>query len=61
MSELTIILKDIERTYRHRKAIYQPYTITYDDPIILEAIAEAKKNFVGEPDEIIIKIHFQVI
>ena len=59
MSELTIILKDDERTYRHRKAIYQPYVITYDDPLLLEAIAEAKRNFQGEPDEVIVKITFQ--
>ncbi len=61
MSELTVILKDTERTYRYKKMIYQPYTITYDDPIIMEALEEAKKNFIGEPEEIIIKIHFQVI
>jgi hypothetical protein len=60
MSELTIVLKDEERTYRHKKAIYQPYVITYDDPLILEAIEEAKRNFQGEPDDIIVKIHFQV-
>ena len=60
MSELTVIFKDSERTYRHKKMIYQPYIITYDDPIIIEAIEEAKKNFIGEPDDIIIKIHFQV-
>jgi len=60
MSELTVILKDEERTYKHKKAVYQPYTITFDDPLILEAIEEAKKNFIGEPDDIIIKIHFQV-
>ena len=60
LSEVTVILKDEERTYKHKQIIYESYAISYDDPVIQRLIEEAKKNFVGEPDDIIIKTHFQV-
>lgn len=58
MSELTIILKDENRTYKHKSLVYQPFIISENDPIILNAILEAKKNFDGEPEDIIVKVSF---
>ena len=60
MSELTVILKDEERTYRHKFIIYENYTVTHDDPVILQCIDEAMKNFEGIPDEVQIKIHMEI-
>lgn len=60
MSELTIILKDSERTYRQNFLIYEQYSLAYDDPVICMAIAEAKKNFSGEPESIQVKIHMEI-
>jgi len=60
MSELTVILKDDSRTYRQKFAIYETYTISEDDPVILKCIDEAKQNFDGEPEDIEIKIHMEV-
>jgi hypothetical protein len=61
MNELTVILKDSERTYRHKFLLYEEYTVSITDPVILLCIEEAKKSFVGEPESIQIKIHMEVI
>jgi hypothetical protein len=60
LSELTVILKDSERTYRQKFLIYDAYCPAYDDPIIIQCIQKAKKNFDGEPDDINIKIHLEI-
>lgn len=60
MTELTVILKDSDRTYRQKFLVYEAYSTTEDDPVILRCIDEAKKNFDGEPEEINIKIHLEI-
>jgi hypothetical protein len=58
MSELTVILKDSERTYRQKFLMYSPFIIG-DEPLhpdIVKCINEAKLNFQGEPEEITIRI-----
>lgn len=60
MSELTVILKDSERTYRQKFLVYDSYCPVHDDPLIMRCIEEAKKNFDGEPEDINIKIHLEI-
>jgi hypothetical protein len=60
MNELTVILKDSDRTYRQKFLIYEQYTMSEDDPVIRMCIEEAKKNFEGEPESIQIKIHLEI-
>ena len=60
MSELTVILKDSERTYRQKFLVYEAYCPAHDDPLIMRCILEAKKNFDGEPEDINIKIHLEI-
>lgn len=60
MSELTVILKDSERTYRQKFLMYNPYSITYDDPQIIDCIQKAKVNFQGEPEDITIRISMEI-
>lgn len=60
MNELTIILKDSERTYRQKFLMYERYAVHEDDPVILFCIAEARKNFEGEPESIQVKIHMEI-
>lgn len=60
MSELTVILKDSERTYRQKFLMYNPYSVMPDDPEILRCIQAAKINFQGDPEEIKIKIHLEI-
>jgi hypothetical protein len=35
MTELTVILKDADRTYRQKFLIYEAYSMSEDDPVIL--------------------------
>jgi len=60
MTELTVILKDSDRTYRQKFLIYDNYSASDNDPIILACIEEAKKSFEGEPENVQIKIHLEV-
>lgn len=60
MNELTVVLKDSERTYRHKFVIYEAYAVSEDDAMIKACIEEAKKSFEGEPESIQIKIHMEV-
>jgi len=60
MTELTVILKDSDRTYRQKFLIYEDYSPKEDDPVILNCIQEAKKNFDGNPESINIKIHLEI-
>jgi len=59
MNELTVVLKDSDRTYRQKFLIYERYKVSQDDAIIIACIQEAKKNFEGEPESIQIKIHLE--
>lgn len=59
MSELTVILKDSDRTYRQKFLVYEDYTMSCEDAVILRCIDEAKKNFDGEPEQIQIKTHME--
>ncbi len=60
MNELTVILKDPERTYRQKFLIYETISVAEDDPVIVKCIEEAKMNFDGEPESIQIKIHLEI-
>lgn len=60
MSELTVILKDSDRTYRQKFLIYESYSPCDTDPVIIMCIEEAKKNFEGDPETIQIKIHVEI-
>ena len=60
MNELTVILKDSDRTYRQNFLIYEKYSVAYDDPVIIACIEAAKKNFQGDPESIQVKIHLEI-
>ncbi len=59
MNELTVILKDSDRTYRQKFLVYEAYQVSCEDPVILKCIDEARKNFEGDPENIQIKIHLE--
>jgi len=60
MSELTVVLKDSDRTYRQKFLSYENYSISDQDPLILSCIEQAKKNFEGEPESVEVKIHLEI-
>lgn len=53
--EITVVLKDGDRTYRHKFLIYDEVLLSPECAIIRDCIAEACKNFTGQPDDVIIK------
>lgn len=53
--EVTVILKDSERTYRQKFLVYEEFKMNEDDGLIRTCIASAKKNFDGEPEDIQIR------
>ena len=60
MTEITVILKDSDRTYRQKFILYENYAASEDDPVIIKCIDEAKKSFEGNPETIQIKIHLEI-
>jgi hypothetical protein len=60
VSEITVIIKDEEKTLKKKFLIYDPYQVSQEDPTIKNCIEETLKNFAGEPAKITVKIHFIV-
>lgn len=50
--ELSITIKDSERTLKKEFLVYEPVTLVEDDPIISQCIKEVVEEFKGEPDDI---------
>lgn len=61
MNELTVVLKNSDRTYRQKFLIYEAYAVSAEDPIVLKCLEESKKNFDGEPESVQIKIIMEII
>ncbi len=60
-SELSITIRDEERTLKTKHLIYDNYTVNTDDPIIKEIIAKALQEFNAEPTAIRIRINLLVL
>lgn len=60
MSEITVILKDSERSYKQKFLIYETYVVSLDDETIKKCIEEAKQNF-KDPEDIKIKISMEYV
>ena len=56
LSELTVIIKDEEKSLRKKFIIYEPITTSEFDPIIGECVKATLANFSGDPDHIEVKI-----
>ncbi len=54
-TELTVIIKNTESTYRQKFSLYDEYSMDPGDPVILKCIEDTKKNFTGEVEDIQIK------
>lgn len=60
MNELTVILKDADRTYKQKFLIYESYSVSDADPLVIKCIEEAKKSFPGEAESIQIRIGMEI-
>ena len=59
-SEITVTIKDEEKTLKAKFLIYEPYTVRDDDEVIRRCINETMKGFVGEPDSVKIRINMEL-
>jgi hypothetical protein len=59
-SEITVIIKDEEKTLRKNFLIYESYSVHESDPIIKSCIDDVLKNFSSEPKDINVKIHLEI-
>ena len=50
--ELTVIIKDDDKTCKQKFLIYDNFTMKEDDPTVAECIRLSKENFKGSPDSI---------
>ena len=61
MVEVTIILKSSDKTYKQKFLHYNNekcIEMTNIDPVLSEMVQEAKQNFKGEAEDVIIKTNF---
>ena len=61
VSEITIIVKDEEKTLRSKYLAYEKYQIDQEDPVIKDCIEKTVKNFNTTPTDIQVKISLEVI
>lgn len=60
VSEITVIIKDSEKTLSNKFLQYSDYSISSEDPIVKACIDEIVKQFQGNPETIKIRINMQV-
>jgi len=60
VSELTVIVKDSERTFRMKHLIYDDYSVNDNDPIIKKCVDDTLVQFHGEPESVNIKISLEI-
>ena len=60
VSEITVVIKDDEKSLRAKYLIYAEYSVSCDDEVIKKCIAETLKSFDGEPSDVKIRINFSL-
>ena len=53
--ELTVTLKNEERTYKEKFLSYEDFSLSVGDVVLSGYVEKTKKGFLGKPDEISIK------
>lgn len=60
VTELTVIVKDSERTLRMKHLLYEAYMVTDTDPIVMKCVNDTIAQFQGEPDSVNVKINLEI-
>lgn len=60
-SEITITVKDSEKTLKTKHLVYDDFQMKQDDPAIAACIAATVKQFNGEPDRVRVTAKFEVV
>lgn len=59
MVELSIEIKNEERTSKHKHLVYEPIQITEEDATLQKLVADARKLFGEDPiEDIVLKFRF---
>ena len=53
--ELTVVVKDAERTQKQKFLIYEKIALDVHDLVVKWCLDEAIKNFNSEPEDVVIK------
>jgi hypothetical protein len=56
-SEITVTIKDDEKSLKAKYLIYEDFVVSCDDNTIKRCIAETLLSFQGEPSEVRIRIN----
>jgi hypothetical protein len=56
LSEITVSIRDEEKTLKKKFLIYESYRVSEDDLTIQSCIQETLKNFSSEPSKVTVKI-----
>ncbi len=56
-SEITVTIKDDEKSLKAKYLIYEDFVVSCDDDTIKRCIAETLLSFQGEPSEVRIRIN----
>ena len=60
VSEISVTIKDDEKSLTKKFLEYEKYNVDEEDPIIKKAIEETLSNFDGEPSDIVVKIKIEI-
>lgn len=60
VAEITVILKDEEKTLRTKHLIYDSFSVDISDPVINDCIQKTINEFTGKPDSIKLKINLEI-
>lgn len=61
VTEITVTIKDEEKTLRSKYLVYEKFSVDYNDPIIKDCVARSLKDFSGEPTDIRLKISLTIL
>lgn len=61
VSELTVIVKDDERTLKAKTLVYDNYMVSENDPTIRQHVDQLISEFAGQPTDISIKISMELL
>lgn len=60
VSEVTVSIKDEEKTLKKKFLIYEPFVVSENDTTIKSCIEETLKNFSSEPSNIKVRINMLI-
>lgn len=60
-SEITVTIKDEEKTLKEKFLIYEAYQVSDSDPVIKDCIDKTMKSFGSEPTDIRVRINLEVL